>query len=349
MRSLFSKFYMRLAFTTLVLTILSYNLAYSQQVDIKVVVGSEPAQYAYIYHNGIYLGISDSLGRYTSPEGVIKKGDKLSAEYVCTKSEEIIYNEKKSEVTIRIPENRLREVTILSDKSHTLEEFIKIIGKHKTEYDHRFQKYKADYYIDSKVDSLKFKTSGFIEFIINPVAGHISVTKKECFLFLSHNSSSDSTVLDYALRYSAFTTSYAIIILAKNINKEYIRRRVKKRNMLILKAINEDETISYIIMEGQKRDNQTAIVLDKQRDKIVRIERKFIGGGYQVNADEATEHTALIKLNNKDNNLTVAEGFMTYKDKGDAVAVKITNIQAQKLSKQDMAQLAKHKNKKVNF
>lgn len=304
-------------YLALLLLLLCASFAYSQEVKVSVKLGEEPAVYAHIRVNGVIVGVADSSGVYAIPVDSLKAGDKIDAGYSTFLSDNVVWNGKDHDIQLDIKDNLLGSISVKGDNVRRLKEYLALFKKYNYRYETDLYKFKVSYdlyYVNTYLeDSLSMSDSMIFAYkrYHGPLMRVIGFFNKNYFKI---EYPQDTTGIMKGLSINAFNIAYASAIMSRLTNRRYLSESVKKRELLIHKAVSEDGIVSYIFFEGKNRENQTVISLDKSGKKIERITRLFIGDGKGWVADNALAHSVIIFPEYKGSRIELKEVFTEVSD-----------------------------------
>lgn len=293
------------------------SFAYSQHVKVIVTIGEDPAVFAHIRINGKIVGVADSLGIYMIPVDSLKYGDKLEAGYSSLNSAPFVWKGKGDSVRLIIKEASLISISVEGDNLRRLKEYLELFKQYRYRYETDLHKFRVSYdlyYVNPYLgDSISMSDSMVYAYKAyhGPFKRVVGFFDKNYFKL---EYPKDTTGIMKALSINAFSIAYSSDILFRITDRKYLATSVKKRDLLIHKAISENGTVSYIFFEGKNRENQTVITLEKDGKKIERVTRLFIGEGKGLVADNRLEHSVIIFPEYKDKRIKLKEVFMEVSD-----------------------------------
>ena len=111
----------------LYLFILSFFVAVSansQNIEIAVKLGNEPAEYAFIFKNGGCIGNCDSLGRFDFQVDAIERGDSLTASLAGLSSDVVVYDGSAKSVTLNVKTEDLAGAKVVEKNVKRVDEYV---------------------------------------------------------------------------------------------------------------------------------------------------------------------------------------------------------------------------------
>jgi len=122
---------MKKIFFVSILILFGNSFVIAQNFKLKVISENAPLPYAYVYINGQAYCSADSTGFALIPISLLKTGDTLSASFVGTKNNHVVYDNNlalKGECTIDLEQTLALEQTVVIAKDRSMEYFRKYVN-----------------------------------------------------------------------------------------------------------------------------------------------------------------------------------------------------------------------------
>ena len=269
--------------------------AQAQQVRISVMLGQENAEYAYVKAANRYVGQCNAQGLCTLDASALHPGDTLRAEYSGLRSSTAVYRRGTTEYSLMLGSRELNASSTQGRAVRLMREYLRVVDRLRIRDILFGQKYSLPYRAD-----IAFSQDGRApihqesEFRLALVHGH------DVF-------DADDFWDTFGLQVDSLTAAevatallYARELLGYVHYEEGLLEDAENRNILIHKVISDEDELCYILIEGQNRNNQTVVHLDRQGRHINRISRAFVGSGTVVNAPADSYHEMEVIMTDTD-------------------------------------------------
>lgn len=230
-------------------------------------------------------------------------GDTLRAEYAGLKSPGVLIAGKKKEYSLRIGVGQLHASVVSGSEVKLLNEYLKLVSHVKVKDLEFVQKFSTDYVVrySRAVPETRLDDSG--KMFIALVHSH-DVDDPDDF-WTTFGEQVDSISAEGI----ATSLLYAKELLYYVRSPRLLKADSRDKNILIHKTYSDSGELCYILLEGQKRNNQTVIRFDSNGKCIKDISRAFAGSGTVVTTSPGTIHRIRLLMSSEGRN-TVLDGVI---------------------------------------